>query len=211
MKTRSRRTSLWGSRALLGAFALMMALGPLGCASTLPREHWWQFWRPKATATSGVFAADKVVLPPPPDVLGGAAGGSTLPPPPVTGATTTEGDVLRQRADQTVSQLQTVHFDYDSSDLSPEAMRALDQNAQWLLGHPGLNILIEGHCDERGSVEYNLNLGDRRAKTVRAYLTQKGVPGDSLHTMSYGKERPLDPARTEAAFQKNRRAQFFVY
>jgi peptidoglycan-associated lipoprotein len=210
MKTRSRRTSPGLGRTLRLATAALLAFGPLGCArGTLPREHWWQIWRTKPTMTP----ADVVVLPPPPEVLGNTVRDGTRiePPVPVVPTVTVETDALREAVTGTVSELQTIHFDYDSSELTGEAKAMLDQNGQWLLNHPSLQILIEGHCDERGSVEYNLNLGDRRAKSVRAYLTSKGVSGDSLHTMSYGEERPLDPTLTEEAYRKNRRAQFFVY
>jgi len=201
-------------RGMLGLFMLLMILGPLGCASAKPKEHWWQFWRSKPAVEAGTFNPDTVVLPPPPETVRGAPGTGTLPPPPVTGANalTNEGAApLRTPPGPAVSELRTVYFDFDSAELSPEATATLDQNAQWLLAHPAIQILIEGHCDERGSVEYNFSLGERRANMVRTYLTQKGVAPDTLHTISYGKDRPVDPARSEDAFRKNRRAQFFVY
>ena len=74
-----------------------------------------------------------------------------------------------------------------------------------------VEIQIEGHCDERGTLEYNLLLGERRAKAVKAYLVQRGVQPEVLHTISYGEERPIDPEGSDVAFSKNRRAQFLVY
>jgi peptidoglycan-associated lipoprotein len=183
-----------------------------GC-STLPRKHWWQFWRPKATAAA--YNPDLTVLPPAPDSLDGRGGksltdGGELPPPPAVGSQT-EPDPLRRAASGQSSELRPVHFDYDSATISAENMRILDGNAQWLIAHPKYQIQIEGHTDERGTDEYNLNLGDQRAKAVKGYLISKGVPGESLHTISYGEERPLDPSQSETAWSQNRRAQFLVY
>lgn len=103
--------------------------------------------------------------------------------------------------------LHTVHFDYDKSNLSAEAKKTIQQNAQWMKSHSG-KVQIEGHCDARGSIEYNLSLGERRAKAVKSYMTSLGVAGDRLPIISYGKEKPLDSGDSEAAYAKNRRANF---
>ena len=86
----------------------------------------------------------------------------------------------------------------------------MSRHAQWLQQHPETRVTIEGHCDERGTVEYNLALGDLRSQSVREYLVSLGVAADRITTVSFGKERPLDAARNEAAFARNRRAHFVV-
>lgn len=106
--------------------------------------------------------------------------------------------------------LEDVRFEYDSSELTPDARAILDRHAQWIKSHPGLRVAVEGHCDERGTVDYNLALGDQRARAVRDYLVSLGVDTAALTTVSYGKERPLDRSGGEAAWAKNRRAHFAV-
>lgn len=108
-----------------------------------------------------------------------------------------------------IPELKTVYFDYDSAFLRADAMEALDQNAAWLLANPGKIIEVEGHCDERGSEQYNLALGERRALSVREYLIERGVAGDRIFTRSYGELRPAVPnARGEHELQLNRRCEF---
>jgi peptidoglycan-associated lipoprotein len=104
--------------------------------------------------------------------------------------------------------LQTVYFDFDSSALRPDAMETLRQNAEKIKQVPGVVIQLAGHCDERGTQEYNLALGERRALAVRNYLIQLGVSGDRLVTISYGKERPAVEGHNESAWAKNRRVEF---
>jgi peptidoglycan-associated lipoprotein len=104
------------------------------------------------------------------------------------------------------------YFDYDSSDIREDARNALTRDADSLKtilrDFPGNSIVVEGHCDERGSAEYNLGLGDRRATAAKEFLIQLGIPGDRLKTISYGKERPQCADSNEACWQKNRRAHF---
>jgi len=107
-----------------------------------------------------------------------------------------------------VSDLTRIHFDFDQFTLSPEARQTLAANATIIKAAPGLRVRIEGHCDERGSDEYNLALGERRAQAAKDYLVSLGVPADRLELISYGEELPLDPASNEAAWAKNRRAEF---
>ena len=101
----------------------------------------------------------------------------------------------------------TIYFDYDVSAIEPAYFEALRAHATYLLGNPGTRLVIEGHCDERGSREYNIGLGERRAVAVRRFLEAEGVPARQLETVSYGEERPADFASTEAAWRKNRRAE----
>jgi len=107
-----------------------------------------------------------------------------------------------------VSELGTVYFDFDKYDLRPDARDTLAANAEWLKSNSGIQIQIEGHCDERGTVEYNLALGERRANAVKSYLVSLGVDDARLFTISYGEEMPADPGHNQEAWAKNRRAQF---
>jgi peptidoglycan-associated lipoprotein len=108
------------------------------------------------------------------------------------------------------SPFQPVFFKFDSSELDGTGQQALNANAEILRKYPTWVITIEGHTDERGTAEYNLALGERRAVTARTYLVSLGVPADRLRTVSYGKEFPFDPGHDEAAWANNRRAQFVV-
>jgi peptidoglycan-associated lipoprotein len=99
-----------------------------------------------------------------------------------------------------------VLFEVDQSTLTPAAMATLDQQASWLLSNPEYTALIEGHADERGTREYNLALGARRASSVRNYLVAAGVPDNRMRTISYGKERPLEICSDENCYRQNRRA-----
>jgi peptidoglycan-associated lipoprotein len=103
-----------------------------------------------------------------------------------------------------------VYFEYDSFDLSPRAKKVLADAAAFLNDHPGVKVQIEGHCDERGTSEYNLALGERRAKAAHEYLVFLGVDAKRLSTVSYGEERPVDPGHNEQAWAKNRRVHFSV-
>ena len=107
-----------------------------------------------------------------------------------------------------IAGLRTVTFDYDQANLSAAARQVLAENANWIQEQPSVMVQVEGHCDSRGSVEYNLALGDRRAKSVRDYLVSLGVDSARLAVISYGKEKPLDTSYSEAAFAANRRANF---
>jgi peptidoglycan-associated lipoprotein len=101
-----------------------------------------------------------------------------------------------------------VFFDYDSAELRPDALGTLDAVAAWLAQNPQVNATIEGHCDERGTREYNLALGERRAAAVASYLAAAGVDPARLQTVSYGKERPAVVGSDETAWAQNRRAAF---
>ncbi len=104
--------------------------------------------------------------------------------------------------------LRDVYFEYDASELSQAATEALMQNAAYMMSNPGFKVLIEGHCDERGTIDYNLALGERRAIMVRDYLVNYGVDSSRLQYVSYGKERPFVLGSDEAAWAQNRRAHF---
>jgi peptidoglycan-associated lipoprotein len=110
------------------------------------------------------------------------------------------------------SEIQDAFFDYDKSDVRGDARDALTRDAAALKAilseFPSATIMVEGHCDERGSAEYNLGLGDRRASSAKDFLVSLGVPADRLKTISYGKERPQCTESSESCWQKNRRAHF---
>jgi peptidoglycan-associated lipoprotein len=100
------------------------------------------------------------------------------------------------------------YFDYDKSDIRPDAQATLTANADFLKAHPGIRFTVEGHCDERGSEEYNLGLGDRRANAVKNFLANLGVSADRIGTISYGKSRPTCTESDEGCWQQNRRGHF---
>jgi len=103
-----------------------------------------------------------------------------------------------------------IHFEYDRATLTEEARATLEKHALWMQSHREAKLTIEGHCDERGTTDYNLALGEQRARAAMEYLTSLGVTASRARTVSYGKERPLDRAGTEAAHARNRRAHFSV-
>jgi peptidoglycan-associated lipoprotein len=106
--------------------------------------------------------------------------------------------------------LEDVHFEFDRYDIRPGDAEVLQRDAGWLKDHAGVTCVIEGHCDERGTVEYNLALGERRAEAAKNYLVSLGVDASRLKTLSYGKSKPVDLGHDEAAWAKNRRAHFVV-
>ena len=109
---------------------------------------------------------------------------------------------------QKISELTPVYFEFDSFTLSADAKAKLDANVSWLLANPSIAVLISGHCDERGTTEYNLALGERRAGVVKDYLVSRGVPAVQVATISYGEERPSVVGSDEYAWSQNRRAEF---
>jgi peptidoglycan-associated lipoprotein len=111
---------------------------------------------------------------------------------------------------ETEMMVEDVFFDYDKSHLRDDARTTLERDAQVLTKNVGQRILLEGHCDERGTVEYNLALGDRRAQSVKSYLVQFGIDAGRLSTISYGEERPFAQGSDEAAWSQNRRVHFVI-
>jgi len=112
--------------------------------------------------------------------------------------------------EQARAALKDVNFAFDSAELDDLAKEILVNNAKWLKDHPELKVQIEGHCDERGTEEYNLALGERRAKAVRDYLVSLGISPSLMSIISYGESMPLDPGHDESAWTKNRRAHFAI-
>ena len=130
-----------------------------------------------------------VTVPPPP------------PPPPAPKAEVSEEDAFGQN-------VKDAFFDYDKADIRPDAQQALTSDSEFLKAHPDVKFTIEGHCDERGSEEYNLGLGDRRATAAKSFLVNLGVNGDLINTISYGKDKPVCTDHDETCWQQNRRAHF---
>jgi peptidoglycan-associated lipoprotein len=108
------------------------------------------------------------------------------------------------------SPISDINFDYDSSSIRPDAREILKTNADYLLKHKTSSVVVEGHCDERGTAEYNMALGQKRAQETKKYLINLGIQESIIKTVSYGEERPLDPNNNEEAWDKNRRAHFVV-
>lgn len=157
-----------------------------------------------ATALT-VSCGSKKKAPEPAAPVGGAEGGTMDPNVTSGGAGTFEpggSDTGK------IQGLSSVNFDYDSSTLSSDARRKLAENAEWIKSNTNATVQIEGHCDSRGSVEYNLALGERRAKAVKNYLTSLGIDSKRMTIISYGEEKPIATGDTEDAYAKNRRANF---
>ena len=158
---------------------------------------------------------------PPPSVTGNETGAESPPPPPevplseppvVTPTVPLESDIGSKNLDELnrASPLAPVYFALDSIEISPEGRAVLQASAQVLRQQPTWQVTIEGHCDERGTAEYNLSLGEQRALAAKTYLVSLGVAGDRLRTVSYGREFPFDPGHDESAWSKNRRAHFVI-
>jgi peptidoglycan-associated lipoprotein len=124
------------------------------------------------------------------------------PPPPKAPEPTIEELFLQE--------VQDAYFDYNKADIRPDAREALGKTADFLRRYPQVKVTVEGHCDERGSTEYNLVLGDRRATAVRQYLISLGISADRMNTISYGKEKPFCMEHDEECWQKNRRGHFIM-
>jgi peptidoglycan-associated lipoprotein len=178
--------------------AVLLTLGVTGCAKKVPPVA-----RP---------------VPPPPASTAPPATRPPAPPEPVSDpAVVPTQPVAEDRMSSRSlddlnrdSPLQPLFFEYDSADVSADGQRVLDANAEVLKKYPNWVVTIEGHCDERGTAEYNLALGERRAVAARSYLVSLGISADRLKTVSYGKEFPFDPAHTESAYSRNRRAHFVI-
>ena len=137
---------------------------------------------------------------------------TNVPPPPKGAPTDVESSQLPDNvaAINARGYLKDAFFDYDKADLRDDARTALSTDAEWLKRYRTIQFLIEGHCDERGTSEYNLALGDRRANAAKEYLVSLGVDASRVKTVSYGKERPFCNESTEDCWQQNRRAHFLV-
>lgn len=129
---------------------------------------------------------------------------------PTVGVPNAGGTVLEKDLQAVQAELKTIYFGYDKYNLSEEAQSDLQYNAEILQKAPDVKVVVEGHCDERGTAEYNLALGERRAKTTADYLISLGVSPDRVKTVSYGSELPVATGHNEEAWSQNRRAYFRV-
>ena len=158
-----------------------------------------------------LFTACHKEAPPPPTAE--AQPRPTGPPPgPPPGPPVAPAPVPSRTFQQAIQEFQNqdINFDFDKYDLRPDARAILDRKAAFLNENGSVRTQIEGHCDERGTEAYNMVLGERRANAARQYLTTAGISAGRLATISYGKERPLDPGHNEAAWARNRRDHFVV-
>lgn len=192
----SRKLRLWvplGRLGLLGLLALTVA-----CSSTPDRPPATGQPRPPAQTTSPPPAGDRSG-----DSM--SSGGDLVP-------VDESDDILSMSLEDINAQspLDDIRFAYDSAELSSQARTSLENNVQWLRRNPTVTILVEGHCDERGTVEYNLALGERRAMAAYNFMVSSGIPAERIKTISYGKEFPVNPGHNEAAWAENRRAHFVI-
>jgi peptidoglycan-associated lipoprotein len=187
---------------------VLVALAVIVCAGcSRTRRLLTRLWHADDSPAANLPSLE---IPPPPEII--PSGGPFRPTAPPAGQTDNDtAGMRREPATTTVPELRTTYFDYDSAELSEQARQQLEENAQWLIAHGTVEVLIEGHCDERGTIEYNFNLGQRRADTVKTYLVRLGVDPGRLHTISYGEARPAVRSHDEDAWRQNRRTEFHVY
>lgn len=178
-------------------FAVLVTVVVGACSKKAP---------PVARPMPPPMPAESTAPPPPPPPPSPVAEPVPVPPMPVedTIGSKSLDDLNRE------SPLQPLFFALDSSEVSVEGQAVMQANAEVLKKYPTWQITIEGHCDERGTAEYNLALGERRALAARTYLVSLGIPADKIKTVSYGKEFPFDAGHDDAAWQKNRRAHFVI-
>lgn len=163
---------------------------------------------PTASQSGATPANPKAATPAPEKSAAVAASSAAVPATKETQKVAKEGESATTAELQFA--LQKIYFDFDSSTLSAAARQKLTENYDVMKRNVALKIRIEGNCDERGSDEYNLALGERRAQAAANYLNKMGIPGERLSTISYGKEKPADPGHDESAWEKNRRDDFVI-
>jgi peptidoglycan-associated lipoprotein len=190
---------------------LVMAIALAGCAKR-PATTQVAAPAPSSAAAPAVTGGQPATAGP--TSRGGATAAAPQPAGPAGGATAgaTAAATPRPAPKEftTVPELRDIHFDFDKYDVRPEDAKVLDGNAAWLKRNDNMLVLIEGHCDERGTNEYNLALGERRAKAAMNYLVSQGVQASRITIISYGEERPVCTEKTEACWAKNRRDHFLV-
>ena len=190
-------------RSVLIVPAALLVLAVTGCAkqpATMPAA---------ATAPAPSSGSMSGSRPQPTAAQSGAGGGASLGA--VSGsAAGTATDRPSPRDFSVNAALKDINFDFDKYDIRPADAKILDASAKWLASNPNQILLIEGHCDQRGTEQYNLALGDRRAKAAMNYLVAQGVQGDRITIVSFGEERPLCKDNNEACWSQNRRDMFLV-
>jgi peptidoglycan-associated lipoprotein len=189
---------LWTNKPLALVFCAVVALG-LACAHK------------QAVVAPEPSKAGQAQAPPPP-------AGTTVvqPEPKISAAEHPESEVTASELPASLAELnkagylKDAFFDTDKSELRPDARDILAADAAWLKAHPTVKVLVEGHCDERNTEDYNLALGWRRANNAKAYLVMLGVPTDQIMTISYGEERPFATCHNETCWSQNRRSHFVI-
>ena len=198
-----------GSFVVVTSLLVLAAIGS-GCAK---RPATTQAAAPAPTGTASTMAPGSsqpgggTATPSGPSTSQPGGAGATATPAPTTAAPTARPAVRDFAA---VPELQDIYFDFDKYDIRPADTRILDANAAWLKSNPNHLVLIEGHADERGTNEYNLALGERRAKSTMNYLVSQGVQANRITIISYGEERPTCTEKSEGCWAKNRRSHFLV-
>ena len=204
---------LFPTRRALSAASLLALLAAFACSSvdrtpaTGSDPPSGPMTPPEASEAAGATESG-----PSPSSSSGLTEDEILAIPPEVGSETDLLDIGAKSLEELNAEghLKDVQFEYDSAQLSPAMRATLEENAAWLSRYPSVSILVEGHCDERGTVEYNLALGEERARAVRDYLRDLGVGSGRMRIISYGKEFPLDPGHNEAAWRRNRRAHLEI-
>ena len=166
--------------------------------------------RPATTAASAAAPAPAAAPSPAAPAPSTPSAAAPAPPAPAAAAAPAQAPRPVPKEFMAVAALKEVYFDFDKYDIRPEDAKTLDANATWLKSNGDNLVLIEGHCDERGTNEYNLALGERRAKATMNYLVSQGIQANRITIISYGEERPVCTEKTEACWAKNRRANFLV-
>jgi peptidoglycan-associated lipoprotein len=176
------------------SWSLLVMICLLGCGNPVnPPEPKWTAENPNASSAKSTAAAQKPVA----ETKTEKSGGGSL-------------DDLQKGGTAASGPLKDVFFSFDRSDLSPDARSVLKANSDWLKANPAAQVQIEGHCDERGTVEYNLALGSKRAQASKDYLETLGIPANRLSMISYGEEIPVCKENSDSCWEKNRRARFIV-
>jgi len=188
--------SKWFQRAFFGLIILPLLVFVVGCPKKPP---------PEAPVTTPPQTTEKA---PAPEEVKDTSGFGDTSEAPSTSLEDQMTEEIRKLNEQ--KPLGTVYFEYDKADLRPDALDQLKKNTAWMKANPVYRILIAGNCDERGTVEYNLALGERRAVAAKNYLVTAGIDAGRIETISYGEEHPADPGHSEAAWAKNRRDDFTI-
>jgi peptidoglycan-associated lipoprotein len=193
-----------GSRALCACAALGLALSITGCARR-PSVTQAAAPPPTAAVATAPVPTPAAVAPAPTPA---PAAATPEPPAPAPAVAATARPAPQEFAPDAA--LADIFFDFDKSVIRPDAAKVLRTSAEWLNARPGHAVLIEGHCDERGTDAYNLALGDRRAKATQEFLLAHGVAARRITVISYGEQRPQCTAQNEECWSRNRRAHFLV-
>jgi peptidoglycan-associated lipoprotein len=186
--------------------ALVLTLGSVGCKKTPKGPTPIPGSRAGLTGTNDPFGSENTGRP-----IGPGEGTTSQPINPTEqGFPPGRFDPSTSEQDRGPLAAYTVYFDFDRSAIRSSETAKIESVASYLKGNPGVGVLIEGHCDERGTEQYNLSLGERRALAIREYLINLGIDGNRVYTISFGEDRPADLGRDESAWAKNRRGEFVV-